>query len=110
MAFGEIDVVLVEDGSPLEGCSYGTCQQLFQTRKIMLLHTMQFLASGAMAVLRVQWLLPAQLILDLPTMAACLISHLEIRIVVMDLVWCTVFPVILLPMHLALITIITIFT
>ena len=73
------------------------------------LHTVQFLAGGTMAVLRVQWLLPAQLILDLPTMAASLISHVKIRIVVVDLVWCTVLPLIVLPMHLALITIITIF-
>ena len=73
-------------------------------------HTVQFLAGGTMAVLRVQGLLPAQLILDLPTMAASLISHVEIGIIVVDLIWCTVLPLVVLPMHVALIAVVTIFT
>ena len=63
-----------------------------------------------MAVFGVQWLLPTQLILDLAAMAAPVISLMEVGIVVADLVGCTVLPLVVLALHLAMITVIAIVT
>ena len=61
-----------------------------------------------MAVLGIQWLFPAQLILDLATMAACFIASVKVGIVVMDLVWRSVLPGVELAFSTSIIAIITI--
>ena len=54
------------------------------------------LTSRTMAQLAIQRLLPRQLILDLPTMAASLIPRLEVLALVVDLVGWASLPVIFL--------------
>lgn len=55
---------------------------------------MQPLAGRTMAVLGAQWLLPAQLILDLPAVAFSVPDCLEILVVLMHLVRLAVFPLV----------------
>ena len=62
-----------------------------------------------MAVLGVQRLLSAQLVLNFPTVAAALIAHFEIGIVLMDFVWCSEFPLIELSICAAPVAIVTVF-
>lgn len=70
--------------------------------------TVKFLTSLAMAVFGVQWLLSAQLVLNLATMTAAVISSLEIGIIVVDFVWCTKLPFVVFAMKVALISIVSI--
>ena len=56
--------------------------------------TVQNLAGGAMAVLCVQWLLSAQLILDPAAVAASLITDFEFFAVLMDFVGRAVLPIV----------------
>lgn len=56
-------------------------------------HTVLSLASGAVAQLGVERLLSAQLVLDLAAVAAGLVSGLEVLIGLVDLVRCTLLPV-----------------
>ena len=55
---------------------------------------MQLLTSSAMTVLRVQWLLPAQLVLYLPAMTAGFVSNVEIWIVAVDFVGSSMLPLV----------------
>jgi len=75
VSVGEVDVVLVEDGGPLERCG------------------VLGLASSAMAQLGVKRLLSAQLVLDLATVAAGLVSSLEVLVGLVDLVRSTLLPI-----------------
>ena len=61
-----------------------------------------------MAVLGIQWLLSTQLILDLPTMAASLVSRVEIGIVIVNLVRCALLPLVVFFIDVASIAIIAI--
>ena len=56
-------------------------------------HTVLGLASGAMAQLGVERLLSAQLVLDLAAVTACLVSGLEVLVLLVDLVRCTLLPI-----------------
>ena len=69
---------------------------------------MDFLARGAMAIFRVQGLLPTQLISNLAAVTAPLIPHVEIRVVVVDLVRGTEFPLVQLSFSAALVAILAI--
>lgn len=80
MAMREVDVVLLENRSPLKWSS------------------MLRLTSRAMAQLAIQWLFPAQLILDLATMAAGVVQRVEPIVVLVNSVWGTLLPV----LHLSL--------
>lgn len=71
-------------------------------------HTMQFLTCPTVTILRIQRLLPAQLILDLSAVATRSVPDLEIGIVVVHLVRRTVFPLIELAMHIGIVAIVTI--
>ena len=62
-----------------------------------------------MAVFGVQGLLPAQLVLHLPAMAAAVVSGLEVGIVVVDFVRCAEFPLVVVSLQLAMITIVAVF-
>ena len=55
---------------------------------------MKTLACGAVTVLGSQWLFTTQLILDTAAMATTLVTNMEVRVVLVDLVWRTVFPVV----------------
>ena len=55
---------------------------------------MKALAGGTMAVLCIQGLLTAQLILDTATMTACFIADFEVICIFMDPVRGTLFPVV----------------
>ena len=70
--------------------------------------TMYLLTGGAMAVLRVQRLLPTQLILDLPAMTATFIANVKIWIVVVDFIRCSMLPLIELSLCTAIIPIVAI--
>jgi len=72
----KVDVLFLEDSGPLEA------------------GPMETLTRSAMAVLGGQWFLTAQLILDTPTMATTLVSDIELLIVLVNLVWGAVFPII----------------
>lgn len=78
MPIGKVDIILMEDRSPLKRCR------------------MLSLTSRAMTKLRIQRLLSRKLIFDLPTMAASLISDMKslalLIIVVMDLIWRCLLP------------------
>lgn len=90
VAVGEVDVLLVEDGGPLEGCGcgvlgrrgWGKCER----------QTMLGLASGAMAQLAVERLSPAQLVLDLAAMAVGLVFDVEVLALVVDAVGWALLP------------------
>ena len=69
---------------------------------------MKFLTRMAMAVFGIQWLLPTQLVPDLPTMATGFISSMEIWIVVMHFVGGSMFPRVLLAVRITIVTIVTV--
>ena len=69
---------------------------------------MDLLTSGAMAVLRIKRLLATQLVLDLPTVAATFVADFEAGIVLVDFVWGTVFPLVELALHVAIVTVIAV--
>jgi hypothetical protein len=90
VAVGEVDVLLVEDGCPLEGCSWrrSVSEGVTKTK----VHTVLRLASCAMAQFAVQGLSPAQLILDLSAVAIGLVFDVEVLVFVMHLVGCALLP------------------
>jgi len=90
VAVCEVDIVFVENCGPLE-----------RSR-------MELLASMAMAILRVQGLLPAQLILDLAAMTAALIANFEVWIGVVHAVWSPVFPGVELALCTAIVSVVTV--
>lgn len=61
-----------------------------------------------MAVLCVERLLATQLVLDLPTVTAAFVAGLEVGIVLVDFVWCTILPFIELAMHVTIVAIVAI--
>lgn len=69
---------------------------------------MNLLACGTMAVLRVQWLLSAQLVLDLSTVTATIVASIEVWIIVVNLVGGSMLPFIHFAAYVAIITIVTI--
>lgn len=107
MSVGEVDVFFVENGGPLEGCSCTDYQHVFKCETARV-NTVQLLASLAMAVFRVEGLLSAQLVLDLPTVTATMVSHLEVGVVVVHFVRCTELPLVEFTLELALVTIVAI--
>jgi hypothetical protein len=90
VAISEVDVLLVEDGSPLEGCSWrgSAYEELTGIRML----TMLGLASCAMAQFTVQRLPPAQLVLDLSAVAIGLVFDVEVLVLVMHFVGCALLP------------------
>ena len=70
---------------------------------------MYLLAGGAVAVLAVQRLLPAQFVLYLPTVTAAVVARLKIGIVLMDFVWCSEFPLVELSLCAPLVSIVAVF-
>ena len=70
--------------------------------------TMKLLTRRTMAVLRIQRLLPAQLVLDLTAMTACFIASVKVWIVVVDLVGCPVLPLVVLALSISIVAIIAI--
>jgi hypothetical protein len=90
VAVGEVDVLLVEDGCPLEGCSWRRSVSEGATKTKV--HTVLRLASCAMAQFAVQGLSPAQLILDLSAVAIGLVFDVEVLVFVMHLVGCALLP------------------
>ncbi len=70
--------------------------------------TVDLLASGAVAVLRVQWLLTAQLVPDLPAVTAALVADFEIGIVALDFVGSTEFPLVELALGAAVVAIVAV--
>ena len=70
--------------------------------------TMYFLASSAMAELGVQWLFPAQLVLNLAAVTTGFVADFEIGVVLMDLVRCSKFPLIKVSLRAAIVPIIAI--
>lgn len=89
-AFGEVYVVFVEYGGPLEGS------------------TVNLLASSAVAVFRVQWLLTAQLIFYLPAVTAAFVTGLEVFLLVVDTVWSTMFPLVDLAFRGAVVSVVAV--
>ena len=83
---------------------------LLDQRLVRLFRTMKLLTCGTMAVLRIQRLLPAQLVFDLATMAAGLIAGVKIWVVVMNLIGCSKLPLIVFTFSAPVITIVTIGT
>ena len=83
---------------------------LLDQRLVGLFLTMKLLTCGTMAVLRIQRLLPAQLVFDLATMAAGLIAGVKIWVVVMNLIGCSKLPLIVFAFSAPLIAIVTIGT
>jgi hypothetical protein len=109
VALREIDVFFVENGGPLEGCSYTIIKLIIIYRSPGIVstselidvqkeererRTMLCLTSCAMAQLAVQRLLPAKLVLDLSTMTIGLVSNREILILFVDAVWSALLPLV----------------
>lgn len=69
---------------------------------------MKLLAGGAMAVFAIQRLLPAQLVLNFTAMTAGFITSVKVWVIVVDLVWCSMLPLVELALGASLITIIAI--
>jgi len=82
VTMSKVNISLMENGSPLEGC------------------TMNNLTSRAMAKLRIQGLLPTQLILYTTTMTTPFIQCFEIWIILMNLVRLAELPLIVLTLYL----------
>lgn len=61
-----------------------------------------------MAVLRIQWLLPAQLVLDLTAMTAGFVASVKVWIVVVDLVGCSMLPFVELASSVSIIAIVAV--
>ena len=64
--------------------------------------TMKNLARRTMAELGVQRLLPAQLIFDSSAMTAAFVQGFEVRVVLVDFVWLSEFPFIVLSLYLVI--------
>ena len=75
-----------------------------------LFRTMKLLTCRTVTVFGIQWLLPAQLVFDLATMAAGLIAGVKVRVVVMNLVGCSKLPLIVFTFSAPVITIVPIGT
>lgn len=69
---------------------------------------MDLLTSSTVAILGIQRLLPAKLIPHFATMAAGLISHVEIGVVVVDFVWCSELPLVELALRAAVVAVVTV--
>lgn len=69
---------------------------------------MDLLAGGAMAVLRIQWLFAAQLVPYLSAVAATIVASLEVWVIVLNLVGCSMLPLIQLALCVPVVTIVTI--
>ena len=88
MTVGEIDILFMKDGSPLEWSTFG----MFSYRSTVCLahiqhkHTVQFLACFAVAVFRIQWRFSAQLILHSTTVTATFVTDMEILVAFMEFV------------------------
>jgi len=61
-----------------------------------------------MAVLGIQRLLSAQLVCHFAAMTASIVANVELGVVAVDLVWCSMFPFIQLPLNVSLVAIISI--
>lgn len=70
--------------------------------------TVKFLTCMTVAVLRVQGLLSAQLVLDLPAMAASFVADVEVGRLIMDSVGRSVLPGIELALSVPRVTIVTV--
>ena len=57
-----------------------------------------------MAIFRIQWLLPTQLVLYLAAVAAAFIANVKLGVILMDLVRCTEFPLVKLSLCAAWVT------
>lgn len=75
---------------------------------ILGIQTVQLLTGVTMAVFRIQRLLPAQLILDPAAMAAGLIAHMKVRVIVVDLVGRSMLPCIDLSFRAAVVAVVSI--
>ena len=75
---------------------------------MMTMLTMNLLAGGAMAVLRIQRLFAAQLVPHLSAVAATIVASLEVWVIVVDLVGCSMFPLIQLALCVPVVTIVTV--
>ena len=71
---------------------------------------MKLLTGCAVAVLRVQGLLPTQLVFDLATMTAGFIASVKVWIIVMNLVRRSELPLVVIPFSATLIAIVTVGT
>ncbi len=69
---------------------------------------MNLLACCTMAVLGIQWLFSAQLVCHFAAMTASSVASFEVGVVAMDLVWCSVLPLIQLSLGASLVAIVTI--
>ena len=78
MSVGKVDIVLLEDSSPLEWCCV-----LRLTRV-------------AMAQFRSQRLLTAELVLDFTAMTVGFVYALEVLVLLVDALWCSELPLLLL--------------
>ena len=74
------------------------------------IRTMKLLTRRAMAVLGIQRLLPAQLILDLAAVTACFIASMEVWVVVVNRVGRSMLPFIVLALGVSIIAVIAIGT
>lgn len=70
--------------------------------------TVDLLACGAMAVFRVQRLLTAQLVPDLPAVTAALVADFEIGIVAVDFVRSAEFPLVELALSAAVVAVVAV--
>lgn len=100
VAVFEVDVVFVEDGGPLERCSWKR-ELAFSISSMAVIffcssrgHTMLGLASGAVAQFAVQRLLSANLILDFAAVASRLVAGFEVLVGVVEAVRGLCLPVV----------------
>ena len=71
-------------------------------------HTVQLLTGVTVAVFRIQWLFPAQLILDPAAMAAGLIAYMKVWVIVVDLVGRSMLPCIDFSFRAAVVAVVSI--
>ena len=71
---------------------------------------MKLLARRTMAVLGIQRLLPAQLVLDLTAMTACFIASVKVWVIVVDLVGCSMLPFVVLALGVSIVAIVAVGT
>ena len=71
---------------------------------------MKLLARRTMAVLGIQRLLPAQLVLDLTAMTACFIASVKVWVIVVDLVGCSMLPFVVLAFGVSIVAIVAVGT
>lgn len=93
VAILEVNVVLLEDGSPLKWSGCGMSASSFVQGMKLLVLTMLRLASCAVAKLAIQRLLSAQLVFDLTAMAARFITLLEMLVALVNPVRSSLLPV-----------------